>query len=819
MRSIIAGIILLLCSSLCFAQTKGEVESIGFGGYIRPDCWTPMVVRLRPGSIEPGTYQIQVEQKDLDEDTQVFTRIITVNSGDQAKEQRFSMYFIPQPQTGGLPDTLRELNAECKVWLCNEAGKQIEALPITSAVQNVDTPRPGRVMGRKFILCVTDGTNKPLFQDYANAYGVTEDVVMIVVRPDELPESALGFDGIDAVVWMAGDANLLSAGGARRLPALTEYIKLGGKDRSRVEALEPLLPIKLKDAAGNWLLEARDRTSLTPLSDWARPRPLTGLRNPWLAPRGSFKVTHATSVIPGALVSETINWNDADPTAAPDVTPYLVRKGLGLGEVVWVAQNLGDIALTGQIQSGWMGIWDKVLDIKNDPRVMLRGADAENGKIENLYNGGGPVDLGPSLLDAMEHNARGASLVILAVAFFIVYWVLSGPVSFLILSTKKKRGLSWQIFAASALGATLLTVGVVRLVLGATAQIHHITFVRMAAGQPAVVESRLGVYLTKSSNIPITLSKNDPNFSNYVTAFAPHPAIFSTVGGFVGKERYNVILPETGAADVVETSFPFRSTLKKVQARWVGQLPSIEGLPKLIEASESSPLPKLEGKLTNSTGRNLSEVYFGFITRSTDGREWIDRIFYVPRWAKDAQLDLDKELTASKVAEQIKSANANTGARPGDDKIIGDLIRNITKDGPTNDGWPAFWYEGIRSNTGSGVLESGYDRGYLRSFPMISFFERLPVVKNEAGRKDRFDLLHRNARRFDMSQSMAAGQLVILAQDAANNESGKTVSPLPFPIEIDRDAVTGSGVTFYQITLPLTRVVPTTQPTTQAVEK
>ncbi len=824
MRSIIAGIILLLCSSLCLAQTKGEVESIGFGGYFRPDCWTPMVVRLRPGTIEPGTYQIQVEQKDLDEDTQVFTRIITVNSGDQAKEQRFSMYFIPQPQSGGLPDTLRELNAEMKVWLCNEQGKQMEALPITAAIQSIDSPKPGKVFGRKFILCVTDGTNKPLFQDYSQAFGVTEDVAMIVVRPDELPESTLGFDGVDAIVWMSGDANLLSAGGARRLPALTEYVKLGGKlivtqpgDRSRVEALEPLLPIKLKDAAGNWLIEPRDRANLSPLSDWARPRPLSGMRNPWLSPRGTFKVAYAKSVVDGALVSETINWNDADAKAAPDESPYLVRKGLGLGEVVWVAQNLGDIALTGQIQTGWMGVWDKVLDLKSDPRLLIRGANIENEKIEKAYVGGGPVDMGPSLLDAMEHSARGASLVVLAIGFFIIYWVLAGPVAFLILNAKKKKGMSWQIFAASAIGATLLTVGVVKLVLGATADIHHITFVRMAAGQPAVVESRLGIYLTKSSNIAIALQKNDPNYASYVTAFAPHPQSFQSVGGFVGKERYDVTIPETGAADVIKIDVPFRSTLKKVQARWVGQLPSVEGFPKIEEATIESKA-RLDGKLTNSTGRNLIDVYFAFTGRSQNGERWEDHIFYLPRWAKDGQLDLGKELSGVGVRVKYGSAPWPNSARPGDGKVIEDQIVAASGNTVNNDDWPGFWYEGLRSNSGSGTLDSAYDRGYIRSFPMISLFDRLPAVKND-GSTNRFDLLHRGARRYDMSQAMAAGQLVILAQDAANNDNGKTLSTLPYPIEVDRDTVTGTGVTFYQITLPLTRVVPTTQPTTQAVEK
>ena len=46
MRSILVGLILLNISSAALAQAKGEVESIGFDNAYRPNCWTPMVVKL-----------------------------------------------------------------------------------------------------------------------------------------------------------------------------------------------------------------------------------------------------------------------------------------------------------------------------------------------------------------------------------------------------------------------------------------------------------------------------------------------------------------------------------------------------------------------------------------------------------------------------------------------------------------------------------------------------------------------------------------------------------------------------------------------------
>src|SRR5690349_7506594 len=103
MRSFLAGILLLILPSVTFAQARGQVESIGFGDYFRPGCWTPMLVYLVPTSGSPFTGRIEVVQEDLDRDQVLFTRQITLTgnpAGGSAVEQRFWMYFMPQPNKG-----------------------------------------------------------------------------------------------------------------------------------------------------------------------------------------------------------------------------------------------------------------------------------------------------------------------------------------------------------------------------------------------------------------------------------------------------------------------------------------------------------------------------------------------------------------------------------------------------------------------------------------------------------------------------------------------------------------------------------------------
>src|ERR1700722_10007137 len=103
MRSPLAGLLLLILTVPALGQVRGEVESIGFGnGWYRPECWTPMVVRLRSQISEPAEYRIEVHQHDLDFDHVIYVKDgITLNG--QAT-QRWEICFLPEPIHGGLPD-------------------------------------------------------------------------------------------------------------------------------------------------------------------------------------------------------------------------------------------------------------------------------------------------------------------------------------------------------------------------------------------------------------------------------------------------------------------------------------------------------------------------------------------------------------------------------------------------------------------------------------------------------------------------------------------------------------------------------------------
>src|SRR5688500_5032991 len=98
MRSYLMGaFVLMLGAALARGQASGEVESVGFNNFYRPDCWTPMVVRLKSETGRSGTYQLQVVQEDLDRDRVVYSRNITLTGnleGQSQREERFWMYFI-----------------------------------------------------------------------------------------------------------------------------------------------------------------------------------------------------------------------------------------------------------------------------------------------------------------------------------------------------------------------------------------------------------------------------------------------------------------------------------------------------------------------------------------------------------------------------------------------------------------------------------------------------------------------------------------------------------------------------------------------------
>jgi hypothetical protein len=791
MRSFLAGLLILVLASASFAQVRGEVESIGFGdGLYRPDCWTPMVVRLDSQLDDAAEYRIEVHQRDMDFDHVIYVKDgITLNAH---ATQRWQICFRPDPTSGGLPERSKDLLQErLRVYLTSKDGsKHILPLPITTMMHTLELPNSLGVhnKGQKLVLAIAEGGSKPQFSEYTNAIGLMEVPVVVRINSRDLPQTALAYQAVDAVLWVNGDARVLSEQGSKQLLALQQWVRQGGMlvvchpqtegERQRIAPFADMLPIVWQE--GN-----QSKVTIQPKNDM---KPLSTLARRWHSDiagganwdvKGPFPLARATTR-PTAVVDEWIDWNDD----GKDVSPYIARVPFGLGSVTWVAQDLGDPKLFSVKTGRWPYVWDKVFGWRNDTHVQgdIKQAD-ENAYAEHLVNA--PIDLGTAQAKGAEFINKGAGLITLAVFFFIAYWVIAGPVSYLFLANKKRAQHSWTAFAASAVVATVLTVFVVDLVLRGSPEIHHTTDVRIATGteaQPAVAFSRVGLYIPRDGEQKVSLADTSGDFITYVTPMSMHPS-YVPDNEFPANLDYYVPVRDSGATDPASINVPFRSTLKKLDVKWSGDLSSPIRASGIKLDPKATSLSAISGTLDNFSGTDLKNVYVAFHF----GEE--DYVLYLTSLGAKAgsnHADL-KSLWDS--AAQLPAGGGSGG------------VNNATPDngmlcrGDITHQWRYYWYNSLTSRGAEQVDDVGTK--VPTSFPLLSFFDRVSPPKKDTESNSAQTLLRRGARNLNVSQALAAGQLVVLAQTDRR--------ALPYGLEVNGTRTEGEGTVFYQMTFPMER--------------
>ncbi len=822
---VVGALILMMCAS-ALGQATGQVESVGFNNTYRPDCWTPMVVRLAPQTNDAGTYQIQVWQHDLDGDRAIYWKQITLNGADAAKEQRFWMYFLPQPINKGLPDpsnggTLKDLQRELQVFLCAANGKQITQLPITSTLANIDPYRDysQNPRGSKLILAVSDGGSLMAWHDYQYAVGINEDVEVVNLQPKDLPEDPIGYEAVDSIVWFDADPADLDKGGQHKMQALQDYVRFGGQlvicqpttEWEKTLGFGDLLPVTVEGV--------QLKSNLEPLRSMAQPRepdPVKLTLDPWNRPTGPFQFARATAK-PQAVVDQWIDWKEDGSYS--DASPYLVRKAVGLGQVTWVAQDLGNPAISARATAGWPYVWDRVFGWNNDSYVPPANSsnvskdDPDVLARTDLYRPGNPQDLGTPLVNGLNLDSRGAWLIFVAMAFFVVYGIVAGPGGYLYLAANKRAALSWYFFAASGIAATAVTVLMVKVVLHYPPQIRHISIVRIAPGQPALIYSRFGLYIPRDGDQSIELGDTVNQSVSYLAAFDEHPELLGDASEFPSPADYTVPVRDLDSVDPPEITVPYRSSEKEFASKWIGEFKGkFSGNVKLD--AENSRVG-LSGSLTNETTQDFADVYLAFHVKDTD------HLLYIPKWPRGTTYDLAKDLGRPVYVGHINGSALL--AEPGEGKVISDEIgSSANKAGTSRDmHWIGFWYakffRGSNLSLGGASVE---DDNFTYVFPMLSLFDRLPpswnrppdVARQSGGTSDRFEMLRHGGRILNVSGSVMAGQLVILASQV---RGGTTVHPLPEAVNVDGDRIDGDGTVFYQFILPIDRGdvdQPTTQP-------
>jgi hypothetical protein len=461
-----------------------------------------------------------------------------------------------------------------------------------------------------------------------------------------------------------------------------------------------------------------------------------------------------------------------------------------------VAQDLGNPAITGPGTPGWPYVWDHIFAWSNDTHLPNDRTATDEARYGQDSTTAAYTELGPALNRGVEFTSKGTGLIALAVLFFIVYWLVAGPGSYLVLANKKRKELSWMAFGASALAATFLTVLVVRLVLRGSPEIHHATDVRLATGQaaqPAIAFSKIGLYIPRDGDQQVALTDTSNQFVSYLAPMEVIP--FAGENNYPANLDYRIPVPDAASAEGVSISVPFRSTLKKLQAEWAGDSSKTirgNGVQLLLDAPK--PDGMLTGTLDNLTGVNLRNVYIAF--HNPSGQDF-DYVIYVPSWPSTgagARLDLAQLLKSPQVPFRGLSQPGSPDPG-GDSPCWGNIPQQFA----------FFWH---RSLDPGGVMGNSIGNSKVLDdmahtpveLPVLSLFDRIPPAqKDEGARTQPYTLLRRGARHLDMSAAVAAGEMVVVAQTA-------DTQPLPFPLEVNGSKVGGDGTVFFQFALPLERV-------------
>ncbi len=904
MRYALAGLFLLTISGVAFGQAEGTVESVGFGGsgYYRPNCWTPMKLSIRPTSTDIDFYkkpfQIEVIQEDLDKDREIFREFVqlTPMAGDSRVPQKVWTYFIPQPS--GLGDR-SDLPQKLRVYISTAEGRRISQMDVSAlAITQVDPGNDHR--GSRLVLVVREGGSQArlnVYEPVSELRGVVEEPQFHTLGVDDLPDKAIGYEAVDAMLWLNADPTAMSADA---LKALTTWVRQGGRlvvcqNRDKWKQFTSgqfgeMLPIAFPvDYAGiKTFPGSLERTMKTvdaktgeekwsTINDFYDDVGLRALRQlggtnraivgakenaPFVSRRRIDYFADGQILPPertpngGAPIGDpwkSLRYDDyplaqaqLKPRANVDLfadeketIPYLVRWAYGTGSVTWVAQDLGDPIFFDKFDQyasyGWTGIWDKIFDWRNksfsgQSTRLLQSPMTSKPEWERYPVSNGP-DVGGGMRKGMDLPSRGAALVTLAVLFFIGYWVVAGPGSFVLLHKRKLATFNWPAFAICAVAATALTALVVKLVLRGSAVAEHVTLVRMAPNEDTLILSNFGLFIPRDGAQTLELKETNAT-EGYVTAYPLHPQkVKNDDGGFLANLEYHADVPPIKPDEKSPhptLTVPYRSTLKKFQAKVVVKsLPAVSGELRMV------PDPKVvtkgrgtdpRGKLKNETGHDLHDVYFVWRKQEADGSYFhADVVLNMPdyddrrtaAWKKDEVVDLSY-LLFEDPKDDTSGAASNVGSKRAKqhDRRWGLVDFNSASIGIVKD-----WYDEIPA---ADELES-LDKGAL----FLGLFSRLPPSRIDDNQNGRKELRRLEGRQWDASNIVSAGNLLILARSEPK-------SPLPFALEVEGEKVAGEGTIYYQIVVPIDRskahVLPptatqpaetddaTTQPTSRPVK-
>lgn len=668
---------------------------------------------------------------------------------------------------------------------------------------------------------------------FAGHPGINETMSVVSnVAPDDLSDTWSGMLQYDLLVWAANDPRFAPSRIETRTSienALRRWIRTGGHlvvllpktgdpwrlgrggtvfddlfqgiQPSRIESfpLEQALPA-LSDRPGLRTPEATiGLTHFDPATLPTGWRPLAGFRL-----RDRTLDAFERDVPPKAIQELRASLPPPSDGVEPSVI-YAIRRSYGHGTIDLVGIDVADrdvqLQQSPSLPASWI-FWNPLLGrtafTAPSPTIaLLEEDDRLNEKPPQNLMGAG--DLVSSVINMSGTASIG---VLVGVLLFAVYWVIAGPLGYVVLGRLGWRRYAWPAFFLASMAFAVIAWLLGIMVSNQGVPLQHLTMIRHwynpgdSTGESV---GNLGIswFSTRLPGYsPVEVRIGTDGDDGLLTFFSPPPN--GNLQSFPNVSRFEV--PVDGGAYAV----PARNTSAEFETVWRGNLQRKgEHWESTIKVAQNRPIRLLQvpgggveitGTLVNSTGARLRDVLVAIVlpqrnqpfeldedgiptignklaTYQTPNRGYL--LSLPGRWDAGSSLELRRVLGG------VKPPPPSSGER----SLGGQLERRFA----LNDGDRL-----LGAATGIGERERTL---YLQ---MLSLFQLLPPpdlerLPNNIDRSLR--LVRLLGQELDLSRHLSEPMLLVLA--FADNV------PNPIPISIDGDDIGGVGTVLLQWLHPL----------------
>lgn len=544
-----------------------KVTRFGVAGRPRAGEWFGMQVEFLSASDRLANVLLRLSVPDPDGDTAWYERAVVPNPN-----VRQSAWLYARFPHGLLPGAALTLQAFEAV---DQPGDDPAATPFRAGALlgqlavAVPQPIPSTAGAIAMVGNIAAGLNQYSESRLATAdylpTGHEEVELYRSLLPGDLPDRWMGYAPFETLVWSGGGAAGRSAQPSDLTPpqaqALGEWVRRGGHlvailpsvGQAWLDRDHPLVSI-IPDV----VYQAVENADLEPLRPLLTSRPDAPLEPRttvhYLAPAPSAGPQDAMCVLAGPK---------------PDGTGgcVVMRRPVGIGAVTLVGIDLANPRLAGRRGVDAEVFWNRVLGRRARvlppdelDRLHRSGEFRLLNRRDRVYDGG-------VIEQEIAKQGKAAAGLLLAFVIFLLYWVIAGPLGYLVLKARGRAHFSWLAFVGAAGLFTAVAWGGANLLKQRSVEAQHLSVIDHVFGQPSQrVRGWHNIFLPAYGAQSIALEPGGEQWTQAVAAWdSPESGTHTGLFMFPDARGYPVPCRAPSRLRV-----PARSTTKHVQVDWAG---------------------------------------------------------------------------------------------------------------------------------------------------------------------------------------------------------------------------------------------------------